>query len=85
MGAHMKTTVDLSDDLLAKVKLVATRERTTLRALLEEGLRLVLDKRSGSKAFHLRDASYKGKGVQPGVTEGDWDQLRDLIYEGRGA
>ncbi len=85
MGAHMKTTVDIAEDLLRAAKAVAGKERTTLRALLEEGLRWALDKRKRRQAFELRDASVRGKGVQPGVVEGDWSTLRDSIYEGRGA
>lgn len=85
MGAHMKTTVELSEDLLRAAKAVASKERTTLRALLEEGLRWALGKRKRHHEFKLRDASVVGKGVQPGVVEGDWAAVRDRIYEGRGA
>ena len=85
MGAHMKTTVEIAEDLLRAAKSVATKERTTLRALLEEGLRWALEKRKRRHPFRLRDASVRGKGVQPGVVEGDWAALRGSIYEGRGA
>ena len=36
---HMKTTVDLPDDLLVAAKKRAAESRSTLRALLERGLR----------------------------------------------
>lgn len=85
MGAHMKTTVEIAADLLRAAKAAAGKEHTTLRALLEEGLRLVLDKRKRPHAFRLRDASVRGKGVCSGVVEGDWATLRDRIYAGRGA
>lgn len=85
MGTHMKTTVEIAEDLLRAAKAVAGKERTTLRALLEEGLRWALDKRKRRHAFRLRDASVRGKGVQQGVVEGDWSTVRDRIYEGRGA
>ena len=39
MGTHMKTTIELADGLLADARRVAAEEGTTLRALLEEGLR----------------------------------------------
>lgn len=35
----MKTTLDISDDLLLEAKHVATRRRTTLKALVEHALR----------------------------------------------
>lgn len=39
MGAHMKTTIEISDALFATAKEVAHSRQTTLRALIEEGLR----------------------------------------------
>lgn len=36
---HMKTTIDLPDDLLVAAKKRAAESRTTLRALMERGLR----------------------------------------------
>jgi hypothetical protein len=81
----MKTTVEIAEDLLQQAKAIAHKERTTLRALLEEGLRWALGKRRRKTNFKLRDASVHGKGVQPSVSEGDWTALRDSIYKGRGA
>ena len=39
MGSCMKTTVELSDELLMAAKKAAIERRTTLRALVESGLR----------------------------------------------
>jgi hypothetical protein len=39
----MKTTIELPDDLLTEAKKRAAEERTTLRAIIEEGLRSRLD------------------------------------------
>ena len=80
----MKTTVELNDDLLRRAKQVAATEGTTLRALLESGLRSELVARE-QREYSLIDASVAGHGVQAGVGEGDWDLIRDLIYSGRGA
>jgi hypothetical protein len=85
MASHMKTTVDIQDDLLEEAKAVAARQKTTLRSLLEEGLRWVLAQRTRRRRFQLKDASVAGKGVQAGVDEGAWDQILDLIYRGRGS
>jgi hypothetical protein len=38
----MKTTIELPDDLLVAAKQHAARERTTLRAMVERGLRTQL-------------------------------------------
>ncbi len=85
MVTHMKTTVDLPDPLLTAAKDAAAREKTTLRSLIEEGLRLVLARRKARTRFLIRDASVDGQGYQSGIREGDWTSLRDLIYEGRGS
>ena len=39
MGPCMKTTVEISDDLLIEAKKHAAEHRTTIRALMERGLR----------------------------------------------
>ena len=85
MVTHMKTTIDIADALLDDAKQLASREGTTLRELVEDGLRRVLESRRGRKAFRLRDASVTGKGPQPGIDLGSWERIRDLAYEGRGA
>jgi hypothetical protein len=41
----MKTTLDLPDELLIEAKKRAAEQRRPLRAIVEEGLRLVLRKR----------------------------------------
>ncbi len=81
----MKTTVELAENLLRQAKATAARERTTLRALIEEGLRWALGKRRQRPTFKLRDLSVPGRGTQPGVREGDWDSMRNRIYDGRGS
>jgi hypothetical protein len=82
----MKTTLEVSDPLLEEAKAVAVRERTTLRALVEEGLRIVLaTKRKRSARFRLRKASVKGTGLQEGFERAPWERIRDAAYGGRGA
>jgi hypothetical protein len=82
----MKTTLEISDPLLRDARKVAARERTTLRALVEQGLRQVLAERSRRKRpFRLRKASVKGRGLQPEFADGGWDRTRDTIYDGRGS
>lgn len=84
MGTHMKTTVEISDSLAAEAKALAAREHTTLRALIEAGLRHVLREQRRKTRFRLRDASFRGQGLQPGFRDADWPRLREAAYEGRG-
>ena len=82
----MKTTIEIADALLAAARKVADREGTTLRALVEAGLRETLKSRGeGAPLFRLRLVTFAGDGLQPGIAEGAWERIRDLAYEGRGA
>jgi len=84
MVSHMKTTVEISDPLLAEAKRAARLEGTTVRALIEQGLRMALEGRRKKGRFRLRDASVPGNGLQPPVRGASWDRIRELAYEGRG-
>ena len=85
MVTHMKTTIEIADTLLAEARQLATHDQTTLRSLVEEGLRQILRARRQAPRFRLREASFRGKGLRPHIGEGDWDTIRAMAYEGRGA
>lgn len=87
IASNMKTTIDIAQSLLSAAKRAAAREDTTVRALVEEGLRRALAERQtkAGEPFRLRRASFAGEGLRPELAEGGWDRLRDLSYEGRGA
>lgn len=86
MGAHMKTTIEIADALLADAKRQAARRGVTMRTLVEQGLRQVLaEGRSAPKPFSLRRATFKGRGLQAGAEGASWERLREMAYEGRGA
>jgi len=84
MGTRMKTTVEISDGLAREAKAVAARDRTTLRELIEAGLRAILRERRRKVGFRLRDASFGGNGLQAEFRGADWERLREAAYEGRG-
>jgi hypothetical protein len=81
----MKTTIEISDGLLRQVKAMAQREGTTVRALVEAGLRAVLKEQRERPKFSLRDASFQGQGLSSAVHGESWENIRDAIYEGRGS
>jgi hypothetical protein len=87
MGCHvMKTTIEIADDLLARAQRVARREKTTLRSLTEQGLRLVLkEKQSRSARWKWKPATFKGGGLSGEFRGASWSKIRDEIYKGRGA
>jgi ribosomal protein L34 len=80
----MKTTVEISDALAREAREVAAHEHTTLRELIEAGLRAVLRERRRKVGFRLRDASVGGNGLQAEFRGADWERLREAAYEGRG-
>ena len=79
----MKTTIEISDPLLRTARQAARRDGITVRALVEQGLRLVLEARRQAAPFRLRDASVGGQGLQPGAEGLSWDALRALAYGDR--
>ena len=81
----MKTTIELPEALFDKAKRHARKHKTTLKALIEQGLRQVLATKADAAPFQLRDASVNGKGLNPEYRDAGWDQLRDSIYHGQGA
>lgn len=84
MLKHMRTSVDLSEAVLQRAKKLAKQRKTSMRALIEEGLRLLSDRQEAVSRYRLVDCSYGEGGMQPGIASEDWATLRDLVYEGRG-
>ncbi len=82
----MKTTVEIDDRLLASAKDEARRRKTTLRRLIEEGLRHELGRKPRARTYRMRDASVgRPNGLRPGVDLADWDRMLGIVYEGHGA
>lgn len=81
----MKTTIELPDDLFIAAKKRAAESRTTLRALVERGLRRELrDDRRGGPAprSSMRWVTVDG-GLPPGVEPGDRASMSDWIRQDR--
>jgi Arc/MetJ family transcription regulator len=79
----MKTTIDVSDALLARAKRHARRVGKPLRALVEEGLRRVLESGSAPAGYRLPDRSVGRRGKPNPLERLSWQDLRDEIYGGR--
>jgi hypothetical protein len=64
----MRTSVEISDALLSRARQVMKKRDVTLRHLVEEGLRRVLDEQAAPRGFRLPDARFSGKvGFLPGA------------------
>jgi hypothetical protein len=80
----MKTTVEIPDSLMDEARKLASRQNTTLRVLIVEGLRRVVSERKRTGGFRLRDASFAGNGLQSDLAGAGWERIRDMAYEKRG-
>ena len=83
MFFHMKTTIDLPDDLLIAAKKRAAESRQTLREIFERGLRRELS-RTGShgrpKPIHWVTAP---GGLPPGLDVSDRSAMLDWLAKHR--
>ena len=81
----MKTTIDIADAILEESRRIAKRDKTTLRELVHEGLRRVLEaRRAATRPFQLKPLPSVGGGFQAEFADGDWSRIRDEAYQGRG-
>jgi predicted transcriptional regulator len=79
----MKTTIEIADDLFARAQQIARKEKTTFRALAEQGLRLVLRQKQAQPKTRKWKPVTRGGGLNPEFRDWNWEKVRDLIYEGR--
>ena len=79
----MKTTVEIHDALLLRAKRHARKNGTTLRSVIEEGLRKTLDAPPAPKPYKWPDLSVGDPSDPDPLADYSWEQLRDLIYEDR--
>jgi hypothetical protein len=81
----MKTTIDLPDDLLIAVKKLAAERRTTIRSLVERGLRKDLGESDSSAARRrpkIRWVTVKG-GLAPGLDVADRARMMEWLQHDR--
>ena len=84
MGSHiMKTTLEIADDLFERAQRIAREEKTTFRALVEQGLRLGSRQKQVAAKTRKWKPVTRGGGLNPEFKDWGWEKIRDLIYEGR--
>lgn len=80
---RVKTTIDLPAPLLSEAKAYAASRGIPLKAVFTLGLEQLLRGRTATKKpFRLKTVVTRGEGSS---IEGDWGEIQDRIYEGRGA
>lgn len=87
VGGHLvKTTIEIDDDLFKRAQQIVRKEKTTLRALVEQGLRMVLKEKQPNKPKKFPPlVTIGGGGLTDEFKNASWEKIRDAIYKGRGA
>jgi hypothetical protein len=78
MVTHMKTTIEIADNLLVRAKQRAKEQRVTLRALIESSLAAALDQ--NLPAPLIAPVTFKGNGISKEFEDASWEKIRDAIY-----
>lgn len=81
----MKTTIEISDNLLIQAKQLAHEEKVTLRSIVEEGLAKTLQERSQRSAKPIQPVVFGGNGLQAEFKDASWQAIREAAYEGHGS
>ena len=77
---HMRTTINLPDDLMLRVKKAALDAETTLTQFIADALRVSLAERSQKRQNRELKINASGKGgVLPGVDLDDTSALIDIM------
>ena len=88
MSVMMRTTIRLPEDLLRRAKRKAAANGSTLTALIEQGLRSVVDEREKPAKRRVRVRVSRAAGglnpaleeIPPGKLAAYFDELDDLEY-----
>ena len=78
MVTHMKTTIEISDNLLIRAKKRAREKHITLRSLIEESLAASLDQPLPTK--RVVPLTFIGKGLSRDFEGDSWEEIRYEIY-----
>ena len=76
----MKTTLEIQDELMVRAKRYAKRTGSPLRAVVEEGLRLVLAESKPKKSYAMPDCSVGNRDADDPLEKFSWQDLREEIY-----
>jgi hypothetical protein len=75
----MRTTLNISDDLLAEAKVLAVRTRRSIGEVVDDALRVLLRRDDPESAVAWTFPTNGAGGLQPGVNLDDTEALADLM------
>lgn len=78
----MKTSLELSENLFRRAKALARKRGTTLRSLIEEGLRKILSADHAAPTASPKILTFGGEGFADSFPGPDlsWNNLRGQVY-----
>jgi Arc/MetJ family transcription regulator len=80
----MKTTIEIADSLLAEAKRIAAKRHTTVRAVVEDGIRRISEEDQRERTpFRLRDGSVGGRGLRPEMRDAGHEDWLAAVYGDR--
>lgn len=78
----MKTTIDIHDELFRRAKRHAQKTGRTLRAVVEDGLRMALEKRETEQPRHRwKDLSVGKPGGPNPFEKYTWAEMLEMSYD----
>ncbi len=80
----MKTTIDIANNIMVRSKKLSRRQKVTFKALVEEGLELVLEKRTAKGKYKAQPVTFAGAGLSGEYKKASWEKIRELAYGDRG-
>jgi hypothetical protein len=75
--------VEIPDPLLRRAKKLARERGVSLKQLLVDGLRLVLEREANAPAHRMQECSFGQGGLVEGLSWSDAERMDEIIYEGR--
>jgi hypothetical protein len=77
----MRTSVDIPDPLLRRAKKVARERGVSLKQLVIDGLRTVVEREANAPAAHrMNDRSFGQGGLVDGLSWSDAERMNELVY-----
>ncbi len=76
----MKTTIEIQDELMVRAKRHARRSGQSLRTVVEDGLRLALDRSQRAEPYRLPDRSVGDPDAADPLEALTWQDLRGHVY-----
>lgn len=78
MLEHMRTSINIADGLLEEAKRHARQQNTTLRALVEEGLRELLGRERSAEPYRYEPVTY-ALPWRASIDPRDWSQVKEVL------